>query len=50
MQIVSDPFGGEAEGPAKRLLLGNADNLSESDMHLSERDIAITESPSDFFL
>jgi hypothetical protein len=50
MRIVFDPFGGKAEALVKRLQLANADNLSESDMHLSERDIAITESPSDFFL
>ena len=44
-----DLFGGKAEAPVKRLQLTNADNLSESDMHLSERDTVITESRFRFF-
>ncbi len=41
MRIVFGPFGGKAEAPVKRLPLANADNLSESDMHLFERDIEL---------
>lgn len=39
MRIVLDPFGGKAETPGNRLQVAIADNLSESDMHLSARDM-----------